>query len=63
MNVKIICNEEWCGICNLFPKSNLEIDRIKNIFILGNINPMDGLSGITTTKGCNFINEDNYDFS
>lgn len=63
MKGKIMCKEAWCGICNLFSKSNLDIEKIKKLFNLGNINPMDNLSGITTTNGHNHLTEDKDDFS
>ena len=43
MKGKIMCKEAWYGICNLFKGKNFDINKIKILFNLGNINIMDGL--------------------
>ena len=43
MNGKIMCKEAWGGICILFKGNNLDINKIKILFNLGNINIMNNL--------------------
>ena len=56
MKGKIICKEAWCGICNLFKGKNFDINKIKILFNLGNINIM--MTYITTTNNNSFIKDD-----